>query len=42
MLAVGTVVALQEWLLRTARTVRVSMNPQGKIFVTKVFLYYFT
>jgi len=34
--------APQEWLLRAAREVGVSMNLQGKIFVTKIVLYYFT
>jgi len=42
MLAVGTVAARQEWLLRTAREVGIGMNLQGKIFVTKIILYYFT
>jgi hypothetical protein len=39
---VGTVVGLQEWLLRPARAVGITMNLQGKIFVTKIVLRYFT
>jgi hypothetical protein len=42
MLVVGTVVTLQEWLLRTARAVCINMNLHGKIFVTDILLYHFT
>lgn len=42
MLVVGSVVTLQEWLLRTARAVGISMNLEGKIFVTNLVLYCFT
>ena len=38
----GTVVGLQEWLLRPARAVGITMNLEGKIFVTKIVLHYFT